>query len=881
MSLPEGPLGERFAHIFAGGLYASINVAMVSTGVQLFMTIYGISIFLDAPKSIRKGRLPYIILNLIILFLSTLATVLDAYTDFTAMFFAFGPREYYAAAFELEGQWPRLLSVTCLEVYILLGDGLLLYRCYIIWKDFIWSLILPALLYLSIIGVTITRFVLRGLLSSTSSFTEKQLTQDRLTSTLFVMLTVSLNVVLTSLIVFRLLRAHRQLASVLPNRSQVKVYKGIASILIESVFPLAFFGLGYAILDIVLLWQLWFSDTVKISCAGYPHFFASSKDLNPDKWFGIDCHLDSKEEVVECDSSPCPYRLSLRPTFHQLRRLQTASFYAAVCTSDNAVKAREFAESKKEESKKKSPPVTPPPTVTQLLPEDSPQSFHSADSTPAPVTATTSTAPKSFRPPSTSSEEDSEEEDDNDKEDESEEEDSETPVPFHVTYAALAEALPAESEDTSVAQRSDNEPPTSTLSPSLLSPPTSLPLVQQDPVTKPAKPIPDLSMSDTTLLKLLAEQQETTRRIQQSLDKLTAAKTASTRSPVKAPEPFKGDSGDTQRFLRYFTNWASAESELKGDDKKWISAALSYLQGAAASWAVQYLDQIAAHEAAADAAQKAAHPWPFSGDWSTFVAAFKKRFQPADQEKAAEAQLEALTQGKQSASQFAAKFMEIFPRTGLSQKDGMARFRRKLSSNDRLMLDLIAITKPDDAKPKTLQDYCDIVNQNDFTFHGSSASFLTPTASSRSAPARDPYAMDIDATRVGPSGRSREDFLQAMRGRCFGCGSSAHIKKDGNHGSLRCNHCQRLGHSANVCQDKFMGYPPGRGLTQRRRVAATQEAPFSLFDDSSTPAATIAATSPAPPAATSSNVSLADLLVAQKNQQDILERLEKIQQQGF
>ncbi|KAG2023239.1 hypothetical protein CC2G_000912 [Coprinopsis cinerea AmutBmut pab1-1] len=672
------------------------------------------------------------------------------------------------------------------------------------------------------------------------------------------------------------------------------------------------FLLFFDVSPFVLLWQLWFSDTVKISCAGYPHFFASSKDLNPDKWFGIDCHLDSKEEVVECDSSPCPYRLSLRPTFHQLRRLQTASFYAAVCTSDNAVKAREFAESRKEESKKKSPPVTPPPTVTQLLPEDSPQSFHSADSTPAPVTATTRTAPKSFRPPSTSSEEDSEEEDDNDKEDESEEEDSETPVPFHATYAALAEALPAvtslrrsghstpttaltltprraltpltiprESEDTSVAQRSDNEPPTSTLSPSLLSPPTSLPLVQQDPVTKPAKPIPDLSMSDTTLLKLLAEQQETTRRIQQSLDKLTAAKTASARSPVKAPEPFKGDSGDTQRFLRYFTNWASAESELKGDDKKWISAALSYLQGAAASWAVQYLDQIAAHEAAADAAQKAAHPWPFSGDWSTFVAAFKKRFQPADQEKAAEAQLEALTQGKQSASQFAAKFMEIFPRTGLSQKDGMARFRRKLSSNDRLMLDLIAITKPDDAKPKTLQDYCDIVNQNDFTFHGSSASFLTPTASSRSAPARDPYAMDIDATRVGPSGRSREDFLQAMRGRCFGCGSSAHIKKDGNHGSLRCNHCQRLGHSANVCQDKFMGYPPGRGLTQRRRVAATQEAPFSLFDDSSTSAATIAAASSTPPAAASSNVSLADLLVAQKNQQDILERLEKIQQQGF
>ncbi|KAG2010655.1 hypothetical protein CC2G_013457 [Coprinopsis cinerea AmutBmut pab1-1] len=147
------------------------------------------------------------------------------------------------------------------------------------------------------------------------------------------------------------------------------------------------------------------------------------KTSTPDKWFGIDCHLDSEEEV--------------------LRRLQTASFYAAVCTSDNAVKAREFAESRKEESKKKSPPVTPPPTVTQLLPEDSPQSFHSADSTPAPVTATTSTARSPFALRQHHLKKTVRKEGDNDKEDESEEEDSETPVPFHVTYAALAEALPA------------------------------------------------------------------------------------------------------------------------------------------------------------------------------------------------------------------------------------------------------------------------------------------------------------------------------------------------------------------------------------------------------------------------------------------------------
>ncbi|KAG2018104.1 hypothetical protein CC2G_007554 [Coprinopsis cinerea AmutBmut pab1-1] len=168
-------------------------------------------------------------------------------------------------------------------------------------------------------------------------------------------------------------------------------------------------------------------------------------------------------------------------------------------------------------------------------------------------------------------------------------------------------------------------------------------------------------MADPTLTKLLQEQQRATQLIQASLDKLTAAKTASTRNPVKEPEPFKGESGDAQRFLRFFSNWATSNSELKDDDKKKISSALSYLQGSAGSWALQYLDQIAEHEAAATDEDKAKKPWPFGGKWSEFVVAFKKRFQPADQEKAAEAQLETLTQGRKSASQFAAEFMEIFP----------------------------------------------------------------------------------------------------------------------------------------------------------------------------------------------------------------------------
>ncbi|EAU87201.1 hypothetical protein CC1G_10480 [Coprinopsis cinerea okayama7 len=251
MSLPEGELGDRYVHLFAGGLYASINVAMIDFGIQLFMCLYGLSVFLDTPKALRKGRLPYIAISAAILILSALATALDAYTDFTAMFFSMGPRAYYEAAFAMEGQWPRFLSVTCLEVYVLLGDGLLLYRCYIIWKDFLWPVLLPGLIYLAVLGVELTRIVQRCRYPG-EGFTEAYLDLDRLTAALFVLLTIASNIILTGLIVYRLLRAHSQLSKALPGRN-TKVYRSIAGILIESALPLAVFGLGFAVCEILRL----------------------------------------------------------------------------------------------------------------------------------------------------------------------------------------------------------------------------------------------------------------------------------------------------------------------------------------------------------------------------------------------------------------------------------------------------------------------------------------------------------------------------------------------------------------------------------------------------------------------------------------------------
>ena len=44
-----------------------------------------------------------------------------------------------------------------------------------------------------------------------------------------------------------------------------------------------------------------------------------------------------------------------------------------------------------------------------------------------------------------------------------------------------------------------------------------------------------------------------------------------------------------------------------------------------------------------------------------------------------------------------------------------------------------------------------------------------------------------------------------MRGKCFGCGSPDHTKKDGGHKRDICNHCKKVGHRSPVCMAKYLG----------------------------------------------------------------------------
>ena len=72
--------------------------------------------------------------------------------------------------------------------------------------------------------------------------------------------------------------------------------------------------------------------------------------------------------------------------------------------------------------------------------------------------------------------------------------------------------------------------------------------------------------------------------------------------------------------------------------------------------------------------------------------------------------------------------------------------------------------------------------------------------------------MEVDASCQGSTNsnekKTHKSYLATMKGRCFGCGSKEHNKKDGNHERGVCHHCGKAGHRSTVCLSKYLGKPP-------------------------------------------------------------------------
>ncbi|KAM6498921.1 hypothetical protein JOM56_006869 [Amanita muscaria] len=137
--------------------------------------------------------------------------------------------------------WYETLSSTSVVVMIFMGDALLIYRLYIIYDSNLWLVVLPCLTWCTALALAIIQLVISGTPGG-NFFNGKTIDFG----TPYYALTISMNVVITSLICFRLLYYSRRIKRIL-GAETAKTYTGVAAILIESAAPYSLVGLMFLI----------------------------------------------------------------------------------------------------------------------------------------------------------------------------------------------------------------------------------------------------------------------------------------------------------------------------------------------------------------------------------------------------------------------------------------------------------------------------------------------------------------------------------------------------------------------------------------------------------------------------------------------------------
>ena len=97
----------------------------MTPGIDLFMSLYGLTVFLETPESQRKGRKRYVVASFMITVLFFFGASFDMAYYFQALFKSTSPSHWYEL-FQLGGEsWNYIVGYTVSRLYITIGDALL------------------------------------------------------------------------------------------------------------------------------------------------------------------------------------------------------------------------------------------------------------------------------------------------------------------------------------------------------------------------------------------------------------------------------------------------------------------------------------------------------------------------------------------------------------------------------------------------------------------------------------------------------------------------------------------------------------------------------------------------------------------------------------
>ncbi|KAH6904095.1 hypothetical protein BKA70DRAFT_548622 [Coprinopsis sp. MPI-PUGE-AT-0042] len=241
---------NTFGNLLAASDFGGAILGGALLAIQWLVVLSGLSIFFSTPREKRRGRLRFVLIGCLILATSTIDVVLDIWRAFRVSFTG-GPsgRAYLEAGSEIWLQNSKWLMVgdIMLCITIAAGDLLMLWRCFALWRNRLWVMIVPTL---ACIGAIVCNpiYVASNAIEGGGGL---DASKAIIAATC---LSVGMNIIVTFLILLRLVMASVALSKAFPDHQRPALYTHVAAVIIESAAPLTIFGIGFIICTALTTW---------------------------------------------------------------------------------------------------------------------------------------------------------------------------------------------------------------------------------------------------------------------------------------------------------------------------------------------------------------------------------------------------------------------------------------------------------------------------------------------------------------------------------------------------------------------------------------------------------------------------------------------------
>ncbi|TFK51057.1 hypothetical protein OE88DRAFT_1808561 [Heliocybe sulcata] len=223
-------------------VYIGNIIGGILLGLQIYITFQAIYYLTASQSRASRARAFYIAYEIVLLVCSIIGWAVDCllgqYMFIENPGYPGGPAAWFS---DNSAVWWNIFGSAFDMLAIFMADGLLLYRCYIVWGSNRWIIAFPALLYL-VSTVTAVIAVVESALPG-SSFFVKSSTNWGIP---WISLTTAFNVMVTTLITTRILRARNLARTVMPHE-MAETYTNIVAILIESSLPFTIIGVAFTV----------------------------------------------------------------------------------------------------------------------------------------------------------------------------------------------------------------------------------------------------------------------------------------------------------------------------------------------------------------------------------------------------------------------------------------------------------------------------------------------------------------------------------------------------------------------------------------------------------------------------------------------------------